>query len=238
MVRMQRLGRQRGASATLMVVVGLASVIVTAQQSLAGQPVRLSRAATTTIKTQYKQVAPVDRAGGLAHGYRITQTLTGGTCNRSVVGAVAYRCVSPNASPGHPHGGSGDPCWTTTADPTGRTVLCLAHPWSTDVVRIRGLSSLPPSLAGDKATRTPWGLTLDNGLRCDAIRGTRSELHGRYANWGCNNNVSVLQPLHTRISPWRADTVFVADDGSLRRGPTRAILTAWYPIPSASARPR
>jgi hypothetical protein len=208
-----------GATIVAATVAGSSSALATAQ-------------AHPASKSVAKYVSPVNAGGHLKPGYKVVTNATGGTCSPgSDTGVTAYRCFSGSFVY--------DPCWATTGDPSGRSVICLPDPLSKKVWRISHLDSVPSPLTPFHPKDHPWGLTLAGGNRCSSTQGARDTFQGRTMSYRCNNNVMLLDPLDTSKPLWRPQTViFDASISGYHLGPIRPITIRWYAVASRSAAAR
>ncbi len=176
--------RRRLAPVPLVLGAGLALICTACSTSSAPPSTTTSTSTTVPIptKTDVVFVAPVNSHGQPLEDLSVSQTTTGqcGAGSDSVTGAVTvYRCFGKTYV--------ADPCWAVASKvvPT-RTVLCMAAPWSTSVIKLvtQGLPSAKP--AGTNLN-FPWGIELTSGQRCLAVQGAHESFDGFVVEFNCGH---------------------------------------------------
>jgi hypothetical protein len=137
--------------------------------------------AATTRRT----VQPFDAAGALT--VTVASSTTGYCWTTSVADPTkdAYRCLG---------GGSRilDPCFAAPTASHPDTVACLSDPWS-PAVSLRLTKPLPADDPLTGITR-PWALQLAGGVRCVAVTGTVSTVHGVDLGYQCTDGTAAGAP--------------------------------------------
>jgi hypothetical protein len=177
-----------------------------------------------TQLTQIKIFTPWHRSGDtIHHSIKSIKRMNGVCTNASLVNPRpdAWRCKAENVI----H----DPCF---ANESGQQVACINSPWDKTAVLIT-LSQRLPSEQGNSENyleQNPWGVELDNTLRCVASdSGSSSTLAGMTTNSICFNQASNVTPVkfldsfNQELPTW---LVFIKqEDLYLEQVP---IKTAWY----------
>ncbi|TAM81307.1 MAG: hypothetical protein EPN43_14285 [Jatrophihabitans sp.] len=143
------------------------------RSSTAGRP---SPAPTWDGVTQQRQFAPYDASGTLT-----VHATTGGSggcfaTSISVPLAGVYRCLEGNSIL--------DPCFAPAKDTSPPTVACFDSPWSgARVITVTGdfPKYLPVLMAGN-----PWGIQLQNGVRCVSVTGAVPAYNGVNLTYQCD----------------------------------------------------
>lgn len=180
---------------------------------------------TATTATRLVRISPVTATGTPAGGFRVATTAAGATCEPgSEAIGQAYRCFAGNAIY--------DPCWGEQA--AAPTVVCLPYPWSRTEVVLRVRAALGPIPSqGGPGLGEPWGLELATGQRCLLAQGAHTEFAGRVIDFYCSAKFWLLRGLTEHSLVWRAASVVISASGKQSRGPTEAILIAWFGRPDA-----
>jgi hypothetical protein len=200
--------------ATLLTLLTLLPALLAACGSTPAHPAALTA-------TRQIHVSPVKADGSPAAGFRITTTVRHAFCEPgSEAIGQAYRCSAGNVL--------SDPCWAEKA--TTPTVLCLAFPWLTTVIRL-SLSAPLAAIPNEGGLNEPWGVQLADGQRCELLQGAHSEFNGRVIDYYCNSRLSLLRGLTRTRAVWLAASV-IDKGGKQAAGPSERISIAWFGQPS------
>jgi hypothetical protein len=173
-------------------------------------------------QTKIEVVTPVAHAG-LAHQYSVTKTVAG-SCGSGIAGSevvwfgAVYRCTYGHFVV--------DPCWADPRSAERLAVVCVTSPWkhqATVITLDRPLRRHTPQPRVNWGL--PWGLTLADGTRCEALQGAHSSVDGRVLDYGCyDDKTLVLRGIDRTTQPWTVDLVVKGEVG-----PTRVpVESAWY----------
>jgi len=177
--------------------------------------------AATSVRT----VSPVDSAGALKAGYKVTRSVGHGTCQTgSFMTGVADRCSTPAT-----HGSVLDPCWPTS---TAETFVCQPKPWRHKVVKLH----VPQPVADGQRPHhnaLPWGMRVGARVRCLLDPGSVRRLSGNPLLFHCTHHRDVFGPLRRGTDHW---TAHVYRTGARTRSGYRslgwqAVRIAWYGAP-------
>lgn len=151
-------------AAALVALAGCAhSAASKAKQTVADQPVAAqpSQAATWNGTTRQRQFAPYDSTGALT--VHSTDAGTGHCFATSIAVPLAgvYRCLAGNTLL--------DPCFAPAKETHPDTVACFLSPWSD--ARVITVSGALPAFHPVLMTGNPWGIELENGVKCVAVTG-------------------------------------------------------------------
>jgi hypothetical protein len=171
--------------------------------------------------TRQIHVSPVKADGSPAAGFRTTSTVGRALCEPgSEAIGQAYRCSAGNFLY--------DPCWAERA--ARPTVLCLAFPWLSTVIRL-SLSAPLAAMPNEGGLNEPWGVQLAGGQRCALLQGAHSEFDSRVIDYYCNSQLSLLRGLTKTSAVWLAASV-IEKGGKQASGPPERIRIAWFGRPS------
>jgi hypothetical protein len=174
--------------------------------------------------TQVKILTPWGYPGNtISSEIKITQRIKGICTGASLVNPRpdAWRCNIENETL--------DPCFSNSAN---NTVACVKSPWDKAAVLITLMLPLPTDKSNSEnyLEQTPWGIELENNLRCVNHHGKKAPtLAGMEINSICFNQsseitkVKFLDSFNQEAPNWQ---VFIKqEDLFLERMP---IKTAWY----------
>lgn len=178
-------------------------------------------------RTTIAVVSPVDRRGCPRPNFRIERLPGAGYCIRAssaVGGAIAWRCTAGNALV--------DPCWVAAVESErGSTVVCMLSPWSLKAVQIEVTRELTFGGRASGQRRSPWGVQLTDGTRCEAYQGAHSDYKGRVVDYYCGNGnkpgVVLLRGADHSSAGWTYDSARFTGTKYLR-GPTVQVRIAWF----------
>lgn len=141
--------------------------------------------------TEIVEVHPVDAAGQLAAGYRLTDVLEHGTCGPgSEAVDDGYRCSAGNY--GY------DPCWRHT----DTSVYCVADPWTREANELRVDAPLDP-LTPEHNDAYPWGVEIGT-LHCSIFQGAHDVVDGSAVDYYCDGDLALLRPFDRSTPTWHA----------------------------------
>lgn len=194
------------ALATALLVLGVIAALVAPATASAG-----------SHQTTVRKVTLLTGSGHLRPRYTVTSTHQGRCWTSSFENGHLYRCFTGNLI----H----DPCWKESGR---RSVVCLAAPWSTRVIRIRLTRRLP---ATDSYGPRLWGLRIGDGVRvnCTASQGASGAVDGEGISYYCQRDWALLGSPDRSTALWTMDTARWVKDHYEARGP-RHLTVAWKPV--------
>lgn len=161
--------------------------------------------------------SPIGPDGKIANGYRVKASLSAATCSggSEVIGSVGYRCFAEDIV--------ADPCW----EEGSARVLCLAEPWSMEVIRLMVSSRLPERPVRE-AQSAPWAVEVD-GNRCLAAQGAHDNVGEDVVDYLCSGDLAILRGIDRSAPVWQAKAARSTVAGTYERLPERvSITTAWF----------
>jgi hypothetical protein len=174
--------------------------------------------------TQVKILTPWRSLGDvISPGIKVSQKTKGICSSASLVNPRpdAWRCNIENETL--------DPCFSNAS---GHSVACIKSPWDKTAVLITLMLPLPINKVNSEnyLEQTPWGIELDNNLRCVSNHGSKTPtLAGMESNSICFNesskitDIKFLDSFNQDLPTW---LVFIKqEDLFLEQVP---INTAWY----------
>ncbi|WP_157472420.1 hypothetical protein [Frankia sp. EAN1pec] len=176
-----RTNQSRGQRLTKVEAGTLAAVLVIAVLAPIGAVNRFSERQSRLIVHRYTPVDPV--SGELRAGLQ-AESMSGECWTLSLVSnsADAFRCMS-----GH---FIYDPCFTAS----WAEAVCIADPWSTEVVRL-SLTKDPPFTEDDRFNNNDvprWALILESGDLCTRVSGMRGAVDGQPVSYSCVSGTPVI----------------------------------------------
>lgn len=176
-----------------------------------------SEAASAIPVTSVRQVTLLTDAGHLRSRYTVARTGRGYCWTTSLVNGRLYRCFRGN----YIH----DPCWKESGR---RSVVCLAAPWGTRVVRIRLTKRLP---ARDSYGPAIWGLRLGDGIGvgCRLSQGASGAVGGKGISYFCRRGWVLLEEPDRSTPQWTIATARWVTDRYEPRG-RHHLTVAWKAV--------
>jgi hypothetical protein len=174
--------------------------------------------------TQVKVFTPwMSASEAINPSIRVTKKAQGSCASASLVNPRpdAWRCKVESET----H----DPCFVSSS---GRLLACIKSPWDRNAVVMTLTSALPTSQGNSEnyLEQNPWGIELDNNIRCVGKQdGQSPRLGGMASNSICfdqSSNITSVKYLDSFNQEMPTWLVFIKqDDLFLEQVP---IKTAWY----------
>jgi hypothetical protein len=185
-----------------------------------------ANAAPNASATAIVRVSPVDAAGKLLHGYRVTHRLGKASCQfGSEATGTAYRCFAGNYVI--------DPCWVTA---NKAYVDCLVEGWSHAVWRLhvtKGYDNDGYSHHGHRGAY-PWGVQTVGGARCGWLEGASGAVGKYRIDYGCSKNEKkvLIGAVDRTPSLWTIRRAHATSGYHYKRDGHVKLQEAWYGKPS------
>ncbi len=187
----------------------------------------------TPALTQIRLVRPLNFDGSLLSPYRVSRTLTGGSCQNTLASSDpdALRCFSGDLVL--------DPCWQSYGPKGGVVAACLVSPGDPQVELIVGPKILTKPEVSPPRSNIPWALEIANPanptqlLQCVVATWATGVVAGLRINWVCIplGQIDLRDPVGYAIGnpqvagdkPW---TVFYAAASSSQAVEV-TVMTVW-----------
>lgn len=195
-----------------------------------------SRASSPRGPTKIIETAPVDSNHRAVAGLMIEEKGQAQICSAASESAGArnaYRCFGGRFIY--------DPCWKDETEPDTQAVLCMTRPWDRHAFRLtlapgRRLEPFrtPPRKAG---TRSPWGVELTTGERCELVHGSRGAIRRGdrllVLDYPCDDKAgrstgrSLIRGMDRSGKQWRVTGITHTQNRD-KLSPGLRIVKAWY----------